>query len=136
MFTYKTVFSAFFKALARYSRNKIWCKNYKGGQKRANLIFIFPLRCIVEYCYVVWHSSITVHQNNALERIQRLLLCCRALFSHSSPKQCPWTDTESLPKNYSRQRLCWIYKCIGVLRTEDPGVKKGLAISLLCKEMY
>ena len=23
--------------------------------------------------------------------------------------------TESLPKNYSRQRSCWIYKCTGVL---------------------
>ena len=30
----------------------------------------------------------------------RVLLCCMAVFSHSSPKQCPLTDTESLPKKY------------------------------------
>ena len=50
----------------------------------------------------------------------RVLLCCMALFYHSSPKQCPWTDTESSPKYYSRQRLCRIYNCIGVLWTGDP----------------
>ena len=50
-------------------------------------------------------------------------------------KQFPWTDTESLPKNYFRQRLCWIYKGIGVLWTGDPEIKKGQAISLFCKEM-
>ena len=32
------------------------------------------IRCIVEYCCVVWHYSLTVHQTNALERIQRACL--------------------------------------------------------------
>ena len=43
---------------------------------------------------------------------------------------------ESLPKNYSRQRSCWIYKCTGVLWTGDPGVKKGQATPFFCKEMH
>ena len=73
------------------------------GMKMEDLLTVYKtfIRCIVEYCCVVWHSS---------------------LF--------PWTGTESLPKNYSRQRFCWIYKCIGVLWTGDPGVKKGQAILL------
>ena len=32
------------------------------------------IRCIVEYYCVEWHSSLTVHQNNALERVQRVCL--------------------------------------------------------------
>ena len=113
MFTYKTVFSAFFKALARYSRNKIWCKNYKGGQKRANLIFIFPLRCIVEYCYVVWHSSITVHQNNALERIQRV--CLKIILGKdyvgyiSAFESC---ELETLESRRDKLSLSFAKKCI------------------------
>ena len=44
--------------------------------KMEDLLTVYKtfIKCIVEYCCVVWHSSLTVHQNNSLERIQRVRL--------------------------------------------------------------
>ena len=46
------------------------------GMKMEDLLTVYKtyIRCNVEYCCVVWHSSLTVHQNNSLERVQRVCL--------------------------------------------------------------
>ena len=59
-----------------YARISILSKLKYVGMKMEDLSTVYKtfFRCIVEYCCVVWHSSLTVHQNNALERIQRVCL--------------------------------------------------------------
>ena len=37
-------------------------------------IYILYVRSLLEYCSVVWHSTLTVHQNNDIERVQKLCL--------------------------------------------------------------
>jgi hypothetical protein len=46
------------------------------GMKTEDLLTIYKtfIRCLVEYCCVVWHSSLTVDQCNTIERIQRVCL--------------------------------------------------------------
>ena len=37
-------------------------------------IYILYVRSLLEYCSVVWHSTLTVQQNNDIERVQKLCL--------------------------------------------------------------
>ena len=37
-------------------------------------IYILFIRCMVEYCCVVWHSSITVEESSSIERVQKTAL--------------------------------------------------------------
>ena len=46
------------------------------GTSQADLLIIYKLfiRCLTEYCSVVWHSSLTESQKDDIERIQRVCL--------------------------------------------------------------
>ena len=37
-------------------------------------IYILYIRSLLEYCSVVWHSTLTLEQSNNLERVQKLCL--------------------------------------------------------------
>ena len=37
-------------------------------------IYISFIRCVLEYCCVLWHSSLTQHQSNYIERVQKIAL--------------------------------------------------------------
>ena len=56
-----------------YARISLLSKLKYVGMKMEDLLTVYKT-FIVEYCCVVWHSSLTVHRNNALELIQRVCL--------------------------------------------------------------
>ena len=37
-------------------------------------VYILYIRSILEYCSVVWHSTLTVQQSTDIERVQKLCL--------------------------------------------------------------
>ena len=70
------------------------------GTKQNDLLTIYKLfiRCLVEYCSVVWHSSLTEQQSNDIEKIQAVSLkviydlntkIIPMHFSMLSSKNCP-----------------------------------------------
>ena len=44
------------------------------GMKRDDLVLIYKtyIRCVLEYCCVVWSSSLTAGQKDSLERVQKV----------------------------------------------------------------
>ena len=56
-----------------YSRLSVISKLKYVGVSTEDLLDVYVLfiRSIVEYCAVVWHSSLTSEQSNSLEMIQK-----------------------------------------------------------------
>ena len=69
--------------------------------------------CRVLLCCIVWHSSLTVHQNNALERIQRV--CLKMILGKdyvgyiSALESC---ELETLESRRAKLSLSFAKKCI------------------------
>ena len=56
-----------------YSRLSLLTKLKYAGTQTADLILIYNtfIRCLLEYCCVVWHSSLTIAQADYIERVQK-----------------------------------------------------------------
>ena len=59
-----------------YSRISLLCKLKYVGLSTQDLLktYISFIRCLLEYACVVWHSTLTVNQTCALERVQKTCL--------------------------------------------------------------
>ena len=59
-----------------YSRMSLVTKLIKFGASVPDLvrIYIIFMRSVLEYCAVVWHSSLTVEQSEDIERVQKVVL--------------------------------------------------------------
>ena len=59
-----------------YSRIPMLTKLKYVGVRTEDLIHLYILfiRCILEYCAVVWHSTLTVQQSKDIEKVQKLVL--------------------------------------------------------------
>ena len=59
-----------------YSRISLITKLKYAGTSVEDLTLIYTIfiRCVLEYCCVVWHSSLTMAQNNSIERVQKVCL--------------------------------------------------------------
>jgi hypothetical protein len=59
-----------------YSRISLLTKLKYAGSNIADLISIYVtfIRCVLEYCCVVWHSSLSNYQSNCIERVQKTAL--------------------------------------------------------------
>ena len=98
-----------------YARISLLSKLKYVGMKMEDLLTVYKtfIRCIVEYCCVVWHSSLTVHQNNALERIQRV--CLKIILGKdyvgyiSALESC---ELETLESRRDKLSLSFAKKCI------------------------
>ena len=58
-----------------HSRISLLCKLKYVGMSTEDLLktYISFKRCLLEYACVVWHSTLTVNQTCALERVQKIL---------------------------------------------------------------
>ena len=57
-----------------YARLSLLCKLKFIGMNLKDLVYIAYIRSILEYCCVVWSSSLTIAQDEALERVQKVSL--------------------------------------------------------------
>ena len=59
-----------------YARITLLTKLKYAGTQIADLITIYNtfIRCLLEYCCIVWHSSLTIAQINSIERVQKISL--------------------------------------------------------------
>ena len=59
-----------------YMRTSMLSKLKYVGVKQQDLLLIYKLfiRSCLEYCSIVYHSSLTIQQSNAMERVQRVCL--------------------------------------------------------------
>ena len=76
-------------------------------------IYVLFIRCILEYCSVVWHSSLTVKQANDIERVQKLAL--KIIFGEkyeSYEKALQLAGLESLSCRRDSKCLQFALKCL------------------------
>ena len=98
-----------------YARIFLLSKLKYVGMKMEDLLPVNKtfIRCIVEYCCVEWHSSLTVHQNNALERIHRVCLIMILGKDYvgyiSALESC---ELETLESRRAKLSLSFAKKCI------------------------
>ena len=83
-------------------------------------IYILFIRCMVEYCCVVWHSSITKDERTNIERVQKTAL--RIILKedykdYSSALQL--TGLESLYERRTQLSLNFAKKCLKNDKTSD-----------------
>ena len=83
-------------------------------------IYILFIRCMVEYCCVVWHSSITDDERTSIERVQKTAL--RIILKddyvdYSSALQL--TGLESLHERRTQLSLSFAKKCIKSDKNSD-----------------
>ena len=90
-----------------YARMTMITKLKYAGVGKEDLLNIYTLyiRSLLEYCSVVWHSTITAEQNNKLESVQKL--CLKIIFGpayegYESALQCCGLDS----LRYRREQKC------------------------------
>ena len=78
-------------------------------------IYILFIRCMVEYCCVVWHSSITEEERTSIERVQktalRIILKEDYVDYRSALELTGWTTHTTCPqlrqKVFEKQQNLW-----------------------------
>ena len=83
-------------------------------------IYILFIRCMVEYCCVVWHSSITVEEGSSIERVQKtaLRIILRENYTdYSSALQL--TGLDRLHDRRTKLSLTFAKKCLKNNKNED-----------------
>ena len=105
------------KELARkaYSRMSMLTKLKYVGVSLEDLIEIYVLfiRSIVEYCAVVWHSSLTVELVNTLERVQKI--CLKVILGESYVSYSAALEMCNLKTLYERREercLSFALECL------------------------
>jgi hypothetical protein len=83
-------------------------------------IYILFIRCMVEYCCVVWHSSITEEERTNIERVQKTalrIILKEDYVDYSSALQL--TGLESLYERRTQLSLNFAEKCLKTNKTSD-----------------
>ena len=83
-------------------------------------IYILFIRCMVEYCCVVWHSSITEEERTNIERVQKTalrIILKEDYVDYSSALQL--TGLESLYERRTQLSLNFAKKCLKTNKTSD-----------------
>ena len=83
-------------------------------------IYILFIRCMVEYCCVVWHSSITEEERTSIERVQKTalkIILKECYEDYSSALQL--TGLESLNERRTQLSLKFAKKCLKNDNTSD-----------------
>ena len=83
-------------------------------------IYILFIRCMVEYCCVVWHSSITVEEGYSIERVQKtaLRIILRENYTdYSSALQV--TGLDRLHDRRTKLSLAFAKKCLKNNKNDD-----------------
>ena len=98
-----------------YSRIHMLTKLKYVGTKKEDLINIYILfiRSLLEYCSVVWHSSLTVDQTNDVENVQRV--CLRVILGDDYddyPGSLVKTGLDLLKNRRQQKCLTFGLKCI------------------------
>ena len=76
------------------------------------LIYVLYIRSVLEYCCIVWHSSLTQDQSNDLERVQKVAI--RTILSdHDIPYETAFkkVKVQSLVERREFLSLRWAKKC-------------------------
>ena len=90
-----------------YARMTMITKLKYAGVGKEDLLNIYTLyiRSLLEYCSVVWHSTLTAEQNNKLESVQKLclkIILGPAYEGYESALQCCGLDS----LRYRREQKC------------------------------
>ena len=85
------------------------------GMKRDDLVLIYKtyIRCVLEYCCVVWSSSLTAGQKDSLERVQKV--CVKVILGKVYTSYPAALETcKLLPLEERRENLCLSFgkKCL------------------------
>ena len=83
-------------------------------------IYVLFIRCMVEYCCVVWHSSLTEEDSLNIERIQKTAL--RIILKESYLDYCSalqLTGLDTLKERRNQLSLTFARKCVKSERMND-----------------
>ena len=98
-----------------YSRISLLCKLKYVGMSTQDLLktYISFIRCLLEYACVVWHSTLTVNQTCALERVQKT--CLRVILGRDYEGYESALEVSNLETlEVRREKLCLSFgkKCL------------------------
>ena len=98
-----------------YSRMSMLTKLKYVGVSTEDLldIFVLYIRSVVEYCAVVWHSSLTVEQMNSLEMVQKT--CLRVILGDNYVSYGAALEMSNLKTLFHRREircLSFVQKCL------------------------
>ena len=85
------------------------------GTKEKDLvtIYIIFIRCLLEYCSVVWHSALTKEQTNDIERVQ--VVCLKVIIGKNYEDYNTallQTSLESLESRRNQRCLAFGLRCL------------------------